>query len=152
MEPGYRGGTIIRDLNPLAIAKIKIRRNIQDEPASSETEELPETLRRIGTYLLQMLRIEYQQKKVQIAGMDIHDAVQELKIQVRQYAKQAYPFDRPYKESDGPRKWWERLNANRSNDAQPLAVGANHCASVDITDFLSVSCGRTILNHAELDE
>ncbi|TFY58563.1 hypothetical protein EVJ58_g6337 [Rhodofomes roseus] len=99
-DPRYRGADILRDLNPLAIAKIKIgpqsaakdktRNRLGSSGAESleaDGSELPKSLRRAGGHLMNMLKLEYMERKVSIAGLSEYDAFERLPDQVRRYIK-----------------------------------------------------------------
>ena len=117
----YRGADIVRDLNPLAIQKIKIgNRSAPEDPA------LPTTVIRIGTFLLGMLKREYELRKATIANLSIADANRRLKDLIKKYLKSVYPFDLALRPNETAYDWWRRLDTDQSNDAQPLAVSISY--------------------------
>jgi hypothetical protein len=120
----YRSANIIRDLNPLSIERIRIpAKNGATKARAPPTEpELPDSVRRMGRFLLNMLRIEYERRQVPIANLSIADANMRLKDQIRKFLKAVYPFDRDLRPGESAYEWWVSLDQDRSNDAQPLAV------------------------------
>jgi hypothetical protein len=108
---------ILRDLNPLVIARIKIGSH------SSQDPELPDSVRCLGKFLLSMLCIEYEKRKVPIANLSILEANTRLKDLIKKYIKKVYPFDHELRVNETASEWWSNLDKDRSNDAQPLAVG-----------------------------
>jgi len=56
----HRGANILRDLNPLAIARITIGLGQPQLALSSPDSKLPDSVRQIGKFLLSMLHIEYE--------------------------------------------------------------------------------------------
>ena len=120
-EVEYRGASIIRDLNPLVIERIRIPAMNGTKRATAEPE-LPDSVRRMGRFLLNMLRIEYEKRQVPIANLSIAGANMRLKDQIRKYLKSVYPFDRDLRSDESTYEWWVSLDQDRSNDAQPLAV------------------------------
>lgn len=93
--------------------------------APAPEPELSKTLLRAGNFLLKMLRAEYEQRKRPIAGLDKASAIIFFKRQIKQYHEGLSPFDRPHYEHEGPREWWEAINRNQTEAAQPLAVRAS---------------------------
>jgi hypothetical protein len=114
------GADILQDLNPLAIARIKI--GGQTPAPNSQDTELPDSVRRMGKFLLSMLRIEYEKRKVPIANLSISEANTRLKDLIKKYIKKVYPFDRKLRTDETAYEWWSYLDKDRSGDAQPLAV------------------------------
>lgn len=125
----------MHDLNPLAIAKIKINPALRSDVGTANSKskkgteadvnKLPESLQRAGAYLMNMLKVEYQTKAQPIEGLAAIDALNRLKEQLRKFTKSVYPFDKRVDKADGPREWWKRLDEDKSLDrleAQPLAV------------------------------
>jgi hypothetical protein len=84
--------------------------------------ELPQSVRRMGKFLLKMLRVEYEKRQMPIAGLNVADANARLRDQVRKYVKGVYPFDRELRPGETAYQWWVSLDNDQSNDAQPLAV------------------------------
>lgn len=125
----YRGANIVRDLNPLSIQKIKIGgRPAPNDPA------LPATVIRIGTFLLTMLKREYELRKIKIADLPIADANWRLKDLIKKYLKSVYPFDLALRRDETAYEWWKRLDMDKSNDAQPLAVSIGIASHHGFTD------------------
>jgi hypothetical protein len=120
----YRGANIIQDLNPLSIERIRIpAKNGATKGRAPPTEpELPDSVRWMGRFLLNMLHIEYERRQVPIAGLSIADANMRLKEQIRKFLKAVYPFDRDLRPGESAFEWWVSLDQDCSNDAQPLAV------------------------------
>ena len=84
---------------------------------------MPSTVKQMANYLLRMLCTEYVNKKATIADLNIATANSRLKEQALKYVKGAYPFDRDLCEGKTAIEWWQKLDACRTNDAQPMAVG-----------------------------
>jgi len=116
----FRGADILQDLNPLAIARIKI--GGQAQALNARDTELPESVRRVGKFLLCMLRIEYEKRKAPIANLSISEANTRLKDLIKKYIKKVYPFDRELRTDETAYEWWSYLDKDKSGDAQPLAV------------------------------
>lgn len=123
ISPGFRNADVFRDLNPLAIQKVRISRltSTSRTPADANAE-LPPTLRRVGLFLLSQLRIHYQSKQSPIANLTASQACDRLKEQLLQYQKASYPFDRPLLSDDTAQRWWARLDEDKGNESQPMAV------------------------------
>ena len=117
----HRGANILRDLNPLAIARITIGLG-QPQALSSPDSELPDSVHRIGKFLLSMLRIEYEKRKVPIVNLSILEANTRLKDLIKRYIKNVYPFDREVRPNETAHDWWSNLDEDCSGDAQRLAV------------------------------
>ncbi|TDL27052.1 hypothetical protein BD410DRAFT_482783 [Rickenella mellea] len=139
LDPRFKDANIMRDLNPLAIQKIKIG----GSSAQSSTADLPETLRRVGRYLLKLLRVEYEQQNFQIAKLSAPEAVDRCKEQVQKYIKGVYPFNVPFRENDTAVGWWTRLDNDKSNDPQPLAHLARNLLSVTPNSMADERTGST---------
>lgn len=75
----------------------------------------------MGKFLLSMLRIEYEKRKVPIANLSISEANTRLKELIKKYLKKVYPFDRELRTDESAYEWWSYLDKDRSGDAQPLA-------------------------------
>ncbi|KAL5529774.1 hypothetical protein ACEPAG_5761 [Sanghuangporus baumii] len=126
LDPRFRGVDILCDLNPLVLQKLKIPslestgKVLTDNPPPADPA-LPETLRRVGSFLLGMLCEQYRSLKKPIAGLSAQDANGILRKQVLKYLKSVYPFDQPFHNDDYPGEWWKRLDMDQTNDAQPLA-------------------------------
>lgn len=122
---GHRGADIVRDLNPLVIARIKLGGS---HPESQS--DLPASVKRIGKFLLTMLRTEYEHRKEPICDLTIAEANGRLREQIVQYLKSAYPFSRPYRAKESAMDWWGALDRDQTHDAQPLAVrvSSNSCS------------------------
>ncbi|KAI0695307.1 hypothetical protein BC835DRAFT_1273502, partial [Cytidiella melzeri] len=120
-NPGYRKSDILchANANPLAIAPIRVNSSRQ---APVATTNLPDPVRRAGQFLLDRLRIEYNDRKTPICGWREDEAVDLLKDQIGKYYRSEPPFNRPVTGDEGPREWWERLNQDRSYISQPIAV------------------------------
>src|SRR5437016_10028853 len=86
ISQGYRGADMLRDLNPLSIAKIKIGAKW----TPSDPELLP-TVRRVGTQLLGMLCAEYEHRRTIIGDLSVGEANARLKEQLKKYIKGVYP-------------------------------------------------------------
>ena len=123
----YQDSNIIRELNPLELAKIKIpaKKNGTGPSCSNPAKdgELPSTVKWMANYLLCMLHTEYVNEKATIADLNIATANSRLKEQALKYVKGAYPFDRNLCEGETAIEWWQKLNACCMNDAQLMAVG-----------------------------
>jgi hypothetical protein len=76
----------------------------------------------MGKFLLNMLRVEYEKRRVPIANLSIADANTRLKDLIRKFIKGAYPFDRDLRQGETAYQWWNSLDRDRTSDAQPLAV------------------------------
>jgi hypothetical protein len=87
-----------------------------------QDKELPDSVHRMGKFLLSMLRIEYKKQKVPIANLSILKANTQLKELIKKYLKKVYPFDRELWTDESAYEWWSYLDKDRSGDAQPLAV------------------------------
>jgi len=83
---------------------------------------LPDSVRCMSKFLLNMLRIEYEKRQVQIANHNIADANSWLKEQIWKYMKGVYPFDHDCHSNETVYEWWTSLDQAHSNDAQPLVV------------------------------
>ena len=105
----YRHSNIIRELNPLKLAKIKIpaKKNGTGLSCSNPAKdsELPSTVKQMANYLLRMLHTEYVNKKATIADLDIATANSRLKKQALKYIKGAYPFDHDLCEGETAIEW-----------------------------------------------
>ncbi|KAI0683304.1 hypothetical protein BC835DRAFT_1311118 [Cytidiella melzeri] len=125
LDPRYRKSDILRhaNANPLAIAPIRVNSSRQ---APVATTNLPDPVRRAGQFLLDRLRIEYNDRKTPICGLREDEAVDLLKDQIGKYYQSEPPFDRPVTGDEGPREWWERLNQDRSYISQPIAQLATY--------------------------
>ncbi|KAL5536596.1 hypothetical protein ACEPAF_419 [Sanghuangporus sanghuang] len=126
LDPRFRDADIVRDLNPLALQKLKIPARDSSGKLlvknGTDTEpQMPPSLRRAGTFLLGMLRTQYENLKIPIVGLSAQDANVLLKQQLVKYTKAIYPFDRPFHDTDHAGGWWKQLDIDRTNDAQPLA-------------------------------
>ncbi|KAG2055260.1 hypothetical protein BDR06DRAFT_1007163 [Suillus hirtellus] len=84
-------------------------------------QELPDSVRCMGKFLLSMLQIKYEKRKVPIANLSISEANTQLKDLIKKYLKKTYPFDRKLQTDEMAYEWWSYLDKNCSNDAQPLA-------------------------------
>jgi hypothetical protein len=94
----------------------------QTPAPNSQDTELPDSVRRMGKFLLSMLRIEYEKRNVPIANLSISEANTRLKDLIKKYMKKVYPFDRKLRTNEIAYEWWSYLDKDRSGDAQPLAV------------------------------
>ncbi|KAI0686783.1 hypothetical protein BC835DRAFT_1309388 [Cytidiella melzeri] len=83
------------------IAPIRLNSSRQ---APVPTATLPDPVRRAGRFLLERLRIEYNECKAPICGLREDEAVDLLKDQVGKYYRGEAPFDRPITGEEGPRK------------------------------------------------
>jgi hypothetical protein len=139
---------IVKDINPLRLGAIRLSAS-----GSAAVEKDPPTYRRLLTYLLKMLQIEYEDRFRLIndkadktspqyhaptlappAWMDgpqsigdAHDAVARLKDQVRKFFQCIPPFHVPLRHGETTKDWWIRLDADP--EAQPLAVWTIHIDS-----------------------
>ena len=102
---GFRHANIFHDLNSLAIRKLKIpARDVNGRlELSLEEPSLPDTLRRAGTFLLSMLRVQYNDIRQLIAGLTRTEANIICKEQLVKYQKGVYSFDRPFRDKDTAR-------------------------------------------------
>lgn len=108
----------MKELNPLAIQKLKITGGTGSHTVSAK---LPELVTRVGKCLIKMLRNQYEALNSRVADLTPAEALSRLREQIILYLKGAYPFNRPFREGrDYPGAWWNALNA--VHDAQPLAV------------------------------
>ncbi|KAL5484890.1 hypothetical protein ACEPAI_7532 [Sanghuangporus weigelae] len=126
LDPRFRDADILLDLNPLALRKLKIPARDSSgkllvNGVTNTESQMPPSLRRAGTFLLGMLRTQYENLKIPIAGLSAQDANALLKQQLLKYTKAVYPFDRPFHDTDHAGGWWKQLDIDRTNDAQPLA-------------------------------
>lgn len=126
---GFRGADIFRDLNPLSIRKLKIPPRggggARETSNLNEHSFVPEILRRASKFLVGMLKCYYEKDQLNqvFPGLSKRDAYLSLREQLVKYQKGIYPFDRPFNEpTDTAGIWWSRLDEDRSNDPQPLAV------------------------------
>lgn len=117
----------MKDLNPLAIKSIRLRGKGGE---FGKQPDRPASMKRAGNVLLEMLRVEYNEKDSPIAGLQLADAVDTLKDQIDKYTKGYPPFDKPLGRDDDPFKWWVQLDEDTSlvdddgfPEVQPLAVG-----------------------------
>ncbi|KAI0682828.1 hypothetical protein BC835DRAFT_1423949 [Cytidiella melzeri] len=120
LDPCYRKSDILlqANANPLAIPPMRLGPSRQ-VPAS--TVNLPDPVRQAGRFLLDLLRIEYNDRKAPICGLREDVAVELLKAQVGKYYRGEAPFDCPVTPEEGPHEWWEKLNQDCSEVTQPIA-------------------------------
>ncbi|PIL29837.1 hypothetical protein GSI_08044 [Ganoderma sinense ZZ0214-1] len=120
LDPRFRNHDILHDLNPLTIKGIKIP---SQNPNSNTKDKLPKSVKRLGDFLLSILRIEYEQKGSPIAGLPVAQALDNLKDQIPSYIKGSYLFKLPLSPSEDPLEWWKRLDedSSRKEAVQPLA-------------------------------
>lgn len=105
----------------MALPTVHIRLKTKSgTPASVVPEDDNKTFKRIGTFLVSMLKSEYMGKKEQIGKLNAKDALDQLKNQLLSYSKGVWPFNLSYGDSDDPMSWWKPLTMNP--DAQVLAV------------------------------
>jgi hypothetical protein len=162
---GYRGADVFRDLNRLRVPKITISRQGPSGTLAAtsttsagrerghghghehehEHDHLPPTLRRAGLFLLEQLRVWYQDKKTPIAKLTGTEARKRLIDQLTQYYNSTYPFDEALLATDTPQRWWARLDNDNSNAAQPLAVSHINCichSQSSLTYVRNVPCRK----------
>jgi hypothetical protein len=108
---GYHDSKILQgvEMNPLKIQPIRLRPASHDQPASATVSDTNKTVKRVGSYLVEMLRIQYEEKKVPIAGLSAQEAVVQLNRQIRTYSQGTYPFDQDIGEAEEPEDWWKTL-------------------------------------------
>ena len=80
-------------------------------------------MQRVGKFLLNMLRTEYNDRNTRIAKLNIKDANTRLKKSIKLYFKGEHPFDAPLGNKTA-KEWWASLARDQTskNEAQPLAV------------------------------
>ncbi|KAI0682556.1 hypothetical protein BC835DRAFT_1311463 [Cytidiella melzeri] len=104
--------------NPLAIPPMRLGPSRQ-VPAS--TVNLPDPVQQAGRFLLDLLRIEYNDRKGPICGLREDVAVELLKAPVGKYYRGEAPLNCPVMPEEGPHEWWEKLNQDCSEVTQPIA-------------------------------
>ncbi|KAF9494104.1 hypothetical protein BDN71DRAFT_1017609 [Pleurotus eryngii] len=77
---------------------------------------------RIGTFLMKMLRCEYEDKKIRVAELSATQAVEHLNQQILAYTNSKYPFDPPVTQQCSIISWWCHLAQN------PASAVLAHCA------------------------
>ncbi|KAL0959189.1 hypothetical protein HGRIS_014470 [Hohenbuehelia grisea] len=77
---------------------------------------------RIGDFLVRMLRCEYEDKRIEVAGLPAAKAIEHLNAQISSYAKGLYPFDAPQHHDGSVLSWWQQLAPN------PGSAVLAHCA------------------------
>ena len=120
----YCGTNIIWDLNPPSIKWIRIpaMNKATKARAPPPEPELPDSIWRMGQFLLHMLCVKYEKHQTPIADLSITDANMWLKDQIRKFLKAIYPFDWDLHLGESAHQWWVNLDQDHSNDTQPLVV------------------------------
>lgn len=103
-----RNADILKHINPLSIAPIKIHRDSVSGLAASTSVDTSKnrTLLRIGRFLVSQLQIEYESKKSSIHGLDAGIALAKLNEQIIAYAKGAWPFNCAFTDKANVAKYW----------------------------------------------
>jgi hypothetical protein len=133
---------IVTDINPLKLGTIRF----SAAKSASAAQKDPPSYRRVLSYLLKMLQIEYEDRYRLIndkadkdspayvkptlappswmdgphAIGDALDAIARLKDQLRRFFQCVPPFHVPLRPGETSKDWWIRLDADP--EAQPLAV------------------------------
>ncbi|KAL5490634.1 hypothetical protein ACEPAI_5468 [Sanghuangporus weigelae] len=121
LDPRFRKVHVLNDLNPLEIPKVKIpaRDTSSRQVCPKPDEKIPQTLVRVGNFLLSLLREHYKSLSKDISGFKQSEARLRLPRQILEYQKAEYPFNSRFRRNGSAGEWWAKLDKNP--DAQPLA-------------------------------
>ncbi len=90
-----------------------------------------ETFKRIGNFLINMLRQEYVGKGITVAGVAAGQAPLALSHQLRAFRESNYPFNGPLFDGMSSMGWWRLLEQNPSSAVLAVRLISNHFSSIN---------------------
>jgi hypothetical protein len=118
-------------MNPLKIQPIRLHRATSNQPAHTTVSETNGTVKRVGAYLMEMLKIQYEHKDQPIMGLSAKEAVEQLNRQIRSYAQGLYPFDQPIGDNEEPEDWWRSLLPSPHANVLAVCLSVEFCIYFD---------------------
>ncbi|VDB89447.1 unnamed protein product [Peniophora sp. CBMAI 1063] len=120
LHPGYRDNlpdVNLTAVNPLSNDDDSVTVSTRRRAASSRTSsnELPDLQRRVGQFLANQLRLEYETKKIKVDDLEDYEAIAELQAQYRAYLRNEQPFVRRLKKDETPYDFWRSLRPGHNS-------------------------------------
>ncbi|EIW74896.1 hypothetical protein CONPUDRAFT_159670 [Coniophora puteana RWD-64-598 SS2] len=142
--PGNRDSGVLRNVNPLAVPPVVIRRGGTGIYSASSGLGENETLKRIGAFLVSQLRLEYVDKKEQICSHNGHTALTKLNNQVLAYANGTWPFNKNTAQvtNENVSQYWQDFLTH--DDADVLAYLAKKIFDISVNSMADERTASTM--------
>ena len=147
----YRNSKILdqHQLNPLSSGSITVRGSTGSS-SSTYQGTYGNIVVRVGTFLVEQLRIEYEVCKRKIFNLTAKEALSQLTAQFNVYLQGVYPFNHPFVEGQSPRIWWLVLQMNPHACVLAVRGYPIFTTTYSWTDKTKAFCNLPILRNAKL--